>query len=117
MSPENLSPAEPQPAGMSEASRLTGVFFEPKKTFEDVARRPSFVVPLLLTIVVNLIFTVLLSQHVGWARIVRQQQELNPRAQQQMANLSPEQRERANAMTQTITPIISYCAAILGTPF
>ena len=49
MSPENVSAVEPQPSGMSELSRLSGVFFEPAKAFEDVAARPSFWVPLILT--------------------------------------------------------------------
>ena len=41
---------------MSEFSRLTGVFFEPGKTFADIAERPRWLVPLLLVIVAGVAF-------------------------------------------------------------
>src|SRR5262249_316448 len=114
--PENLSAAEPQPQGIGEVSRITGVFFEPKNAFQDIGRKPTFLIPLILIILVNVGFTVLLSQRVGWERVIHQQTELNPRPQQQMANLSPEQRERAAAVQQKVAPIIGYAGSIVGTP-
>ena len=59
MTPELLPDSEPQPKGLGEGSRLTGVFFEPAKTFEDVAARPNFWAPLILVIVVALGYMVL----------------------------------------------------------
>ena len=79
MTPENVSPVEPQPPRMSEFSRMIGVYFEPTKTFEDVARRPSFLAPLLLTIGAALVYMVLFTQHVGWERTIRHQQETSTR--------------------------------------
>jgi Yip1 domain len=116
MSPESVSEIEPQPSGMSELSRLTGVFFEPKKAFEDIATRPAFWVPLILTIVAGLIFSALLGQHVGWAEVIRQQSQLNARQAQQLEQLPPEQREKATALQITLAPILSYAASILGRP-
>jgi len=94
MTPESVSAIEPQPERMSEISRLAGVFFEPKKTFEDIAQRPGWLVPLILIIVAALSTMVVFSQHVGWERFFRQQMESNPR----MAQLTPEQRDQALAM-------------------
>jgi len=94
MTPETVPEMEPQPERMSEISRITGVFFEPKKTFEDIARRPTWVVPLVLIIVCALATMFLFSQHVGWERFFRQQMETNPR----MAQLTPEQRDQALAI-------------------
>jgi hypothetical protein len=51
MSPETATSSDPQAQGMSEISRLAGVFFEPKKAFADIAARPRWIVPLLLMIV------------------------------------------------------------------
>ena len=117
MTPENITPAEPfQPAGMSEVSRLTGVFFEPKKAFQDIARRPAFLAPLILVILGSVLFTLLLSQRVGWDRVVRQQQELSPRQQERMANMPPETRERAQAVGRMIAPIAAYASSVLGRP-
>ena len=116
MTPESPSALETQPAGMSEFSRLTGVFFEPAKTFEDIARRPAFWAPLLLLIVAGVVFTMMMSQRVGWERLIRQQAEMNPRAQQRMENAPPEQRERIARLQQTMAPVLAYAAAVLGRP-
>ena len=35
--------------------RLQGIFFEPSATFEDIDKKPTFVVALLLTVVIALI--------------------------------------------------------------
>ena len=85
MTPEIVPDAEPQPKGLGEGSRLTGVFFEPAKTFEDVAARPNFWAPLILVIVVSLVYMVLFGQHVGWERMIRHQTEMSSRAAQLIA--------------------------------
>jgi hypothetical protein len=114
MSPESVSEFPPQPSGMSEISRLTGVFFEPAKAFEDIAARPSFWVPLLLTIVSALIFTYLLSQHLGWPEVLRQSNQMNPRATQQMEQLPADQQARAQELQLKFVVFGSYGGAILG---
>ena len=73
MTPETVSDEEPQPQGLGEVSRLTGVFFEPTKTFQDIAARPNFWVPLIIIMVTSITFLALFSQHVGWERMMRQQ--------------------------------------------
>jgi len=109
MTPESVSAIEPQPERMSEISRLTGVFFEPKKTFEDIAQRPGWLVPLVLIIVAVLSVTVVLGQHVGWERILRQQMENNPRT----AQLTPEQRDQALAIQMKLAPFFGAVPVIV----
>src|SRR5471030_544063 len=109
MTPENVMEVERQPKGMGEFSRIAGVFFEPAKTFEDVARRPSFLTPLLLVIVASLIYTGLYSQHVGWERMIRHQTETSTRA----AQLTPEQREQQIQVGLKIAPIFGYAIPVL----
>ncbi len=101
---------------MSEAYRLSGVFFEPPKAFADIAARPSFWVPLVLTILAGLIVAVLMGQHIGWTEIARQGAQQNARAAQQMDQLPPEQRERAMQMQARFVPIFAYGAVVFGTP-
>src|SRR5450432_2907107 len=113
MTPESAAIASPPPpAGMSEISRIAGVFFEPAKTFEDVASRPSFLVPLVLVILCSLVYTGLYSQHVGWERMMRHQMETNPRTAQQ----APEDRERAIQMGAKFAPIFGYAISLVGVP-
>jgi hypothetical protein len=112
MSPENIQATEPEPSGMGEFSRLTGVFFEPSKTFADIAERPTWLVPLALVILVSLLLTVLFTQHVGVEGMIRQQMDNNPRT----AQLTPEQRERAIEMGSKIAGVSMYLGPILGIP-
>src|SRR5437016_8130713 len=102
MTPEQPQSFEPQPSGMSEISRVTGVFFEPAKTFEDVAARPRFWVPLILVIVFGTVYMALFSQHVGWERMLRHQFEMSSRT----AQMPPDQRENVLQMQLKFVPII-----------
>lgn len=112
MTPELEIAPEPQPAGMSEAARLGGVFFEPTKTFEDIAARPSFWVPLLLVLVMALVYLYLFSQHVGWERMMRQQLESSARS----AQTTPEQRELQMQMGLKFASVGGYLAILIGMP-
>jgi hypothetical protein len=112
MSPENAQAMEPAPAGMSEFSRITGVFFEPKKTFADIAERPRWLVPLVLLILAGLAFTFMIGQRIGWERIIRQQMDTNPRTQQ----MTPEQREQGVAIGVKFATVAGYAGPIVFTP-
>jgi hypothetical protein len=112
MTPELLPDEEPQPKGLGEGSRLIGVFFEPAKTFADVAARPNFWTPLILVIIVSLVYMLLFGQHVGWERMIRHQTETSSRA----AQLSPEQRETQIQMGVKIAPIATYVGILVGIP-
>jgi hypothetical protein len=113
MTPENAPAVEPESAEMSEFSRLAGVFFEPGKTFADIAERPNFWVPLILMIAASLAFTITISQRIGWDRVVRQQ--LEPR----MAQMSDAQREAVSKtmdMQVKMASIFGYVGGVLGVP-
>jgi hypothetical protein len=97
---------------MGEASRIAGILFEPVKTFEDIARRPTWVVPMVLLIACVLIMMFLFSQHVGWERMIRHQFETNPR----LTQMDPEQRQRARDMQIRFSGVGAYAGAILGVP-
>jgi len=101
---------------MGELSRIAGVFFEPAKTFEDVAKRPSFLTPLLLVIVASLVYTFVLGQHIGWDRVVQQQMEMSPKQVERIAQLPADQQESARQMQLKIAPITKYAGSIVGLP-
>src|SRR5579863_5603494 len=94
MTPESVSASEPDSAGMGEMSRLAGIFFEPGKTFTDIAARPSFLLPLVLGILAALTSSYFIGQKVGWERIFRHQAETNSR----MQGMDPAAREQAIAI-------------------
>lgn len=111
MTTESLPVAAPEPAGMGIFSRLAGVIFEPKKTFEDIARRPTFVVPLVLVIVSGVAFMVAFSQHIGWEKTVRDKIEASSQAQQ----MSADQKAQQIAMGAKVAPLFAYPGVVVGT--
>lgn len=103
---------ESQPARMNEFSRLLGVFFEPKKTFEDIAERPGWLVPMLILIASSIVVLYLFSTHVGWEPYLHRLMDNNPRIQR----LDPQQRQRVINTQLRLAPTLSYVGVILGTP-
>jgi len=97
---------------MSEASRIAGVFFEPKNAFADIARRPGWLVPLAITVIFSLAFMFAFNRHVGWEHYIRQQVESSSRA----AQLTAEQREQQISMGARMAAPFGYVGAALGTP-
>jgi len=93
---------------MGQFSRIIGVFFEPKKTFEDIAKRPTWLVPVVLLMIATLAVIVTMSQQVGWERIVRHSMEASSRAQ----NMTPEQREQAISMGVKFGSIMAYVSVV-----
>ncbi len=116
MSPETTPVPEPKPAGMSQAARLSGVFFEPKKTFADIAERPKWLAPLLIICLITLIYFVFYGQHIGWSTYLDQQMETNTALQQRLERLSPEQRASAIRLQEKLVPIGFYAGSIIGVP-
>jgi Yip1 domain len=111
MTPQDAT-AQPAPAGMSDLSRIVGVLFEPSKTFADIARRPSWIVPLVLGIVAAMALTAFYGQHIGWDRIVRRQVESSSQAQQ----IPADQKEQRIAAGARIAPMIGYAAPVIIGP-
>lgn len=101
-----------QPAKMNEFSRLLGMFFEPKKTFEDIAERPGWLVPMLILIASSLVLIYLFSTHVGWDAYLHRIMDNNPRIQR----LDPDQRQRVISTQLRLAPTIAYVGGVLGTP-
>jgi hypothetical protein len=95
---------------MSEISRIIGVFVGPKQAFADIVARPRWYVPVILSSIAGLIFTVALSQRIGFDRIVQQSIDQNPR----MQSMPPEQRANAVKTGETVGKAMAYVGAITG---
>jgi len=100
---------------MSELSRLSGVFFEPSKTFADIAERPKWFVPLLIVIIAAVAFYAVVGSHVGWRGYIQEQMS-TPRAARQMEQMSPAQRAQTLAIYDKVYPILFTAGPIVGLP-
>jgi hypothetical protein len=106
----------PEPRGMGEFSRIMGVFLEPTKAFADIARRPSWFVPLLLTILAGVAYYTAFGQHVTWQRFLQHQMDTNPKVAERMAQIPPEQRASSMAMQAKFAGIGYDVAIVIFTP-
>ena len=99
-------PSAPQ-ASDNSISRIFGVFFSPKETFESIARRPTWLAPVLLSCVVALSLFIVFGNRVGWQRAVERNIQTNPMTARQMDQLSPEQRQASIAASKRDAPACS----------
>jgi Yip1 domain len=74
---------------MSTAETLTGIFFEPSRTFEALRSRPRFLVAGLILFILTTAVTLSLYARVDMAQFIRDRIEQSPRA----AQVSEEQKE------------------------
>jgi hypothetical protein len=97
----------PEQAQMSEAATLGGIFIEPGRTFEDLRRKPRFILAGLIILIVITIFNALFLGKVGYERIVQDRLESNSRIQQ----LPADQKEQIiRQQTGPIFKAIGYAA-------
>ena len=92
------------PGPINHLARLIGVFFSPKTTFADIAKRPSWILPVVLMTVLGAGVAFVMNQKVDWRDVASKRIEESPRA----ANLSAEQKEQQIAMSAKISPGIAY---------
>jgi Yip1-like protein len=112
------SAATPSPAAAgsdNSFARVFGVIFSPKPTFESIARRPTWLVPLILIIAVSVLVIAVFGQRVGWRNFMIRQNQQSSRAQKQMEQMTPDQREHMLDQQTKIAPIFGYVGVILGT--
>ena len=98
---------------MSEAGRLFGVFFSPGKAFADIARRPRWWVPVIISAILGTVFLNAFTQRVGWESVIRPAIERLPNAQ----SMTPQQREQAISNAARLYQYLGYGGSAVGTLF
>lgn len=100
--PEKVVEDPPQ---MSEVATLGNIFFEPGGTFEDLRRKPRFILAGLIVIIAVNIFQVAFIQKIGYENIVRAQME----ASSWTRNLPADQKEeQIRQQSGTLGKVIAY---------
>ena len=89
---------------ISPFGRIIGVFFSPKATFEDIVRRPNWLLPTVLILLMSLAAIIALNSHFSWRDYISQQIEKSPRA----AQLSAEAKEQQVEMSAKYSPVVAY---------
>lgn len=105
--PEQINRNESEPPQMSEAATLGNIFFSPGETFNDLRRKPRFILASLIMIVLVTAFNFLFIQKIGFENMMRTRLESSAGVQQMPA----EDREKLIAQqTGPIVKTISYAA-------
>lgn len=108
---EVQSPAA-EATGLSQMQRVANTFTAPSKTFEDIKRgNRSWWLPFIILSLVSYLFFAAVTQKVGIQQVVDNQTRLSPKAQERVANATPEQRAQGNKISVAITE-----AAFIGGP-
>jgi hypothetical protein len=99
------TPAPADEGGSLAAGRIAGVFFSPVRTFESIARRPTWLAPLVLWTLVSLAVAAALLPKIDYETLIRQ-------AIQKRGQTVPEERMSAIIEQQKrIGSIIAWVAA------
>jgi hypothetical protein len=85
MSTNLVAVPESQPTGQPETGalgRMTGIIVSPTRTFAEIARRPTWVVPFLTLCVLSIVVSGLLAQKTDWRSFFERQMSKNSRFDQ-----------------------------------
>ena len=115
MASATASPQQQAPASVSSFGRVFGALFNPKPTFESIAQRPSWVLPLLVLILLSLVIVALIGSRVGWRQVIDRQIANSPRAQQRMEQIPPARREEMMNKQAKFAGVIGYVGVVVGT--
>ncbi len=97
-------PNPPEPTAiLSPAACVPGVFHKPTQVFESIARRPSWWMPFLFTMIVIYLFYFSVTAKVGWKQVYENNLRLAPKQAQQLENLTPEQRANSEKIAVSFT--------------
>jgi hypothetical protein len=104
------APGEVPQAKLSAMQRVIGVFTSPGETFTDIARAPSWVMPIVLLTVLSLVVCGVMMKRVDWNDFMEKQMSKSPRFEQ----LSSEQKAQQLSIAGKIIPYQVYGFGLLG---
>lgn len=114
MTIESAGPPPAQPAAAvprkNSFARLVGVFVAPTETFEDIARKPDILVPLLILAVVGIVTTILVMPHLDFDAVVAQQAE---QIRKSSPNVSDADLAQMARFTKAIAKVGGYAATLV----
>ena len=113
MSEPQVQPATA--AGLTQWQRVADTFVAPQKTFDDIKRgNRSWWLPWIVAALFTYVLFGAIVQEIGIQQTVDNQIRMSARAQERMAQASPEQRERSNKLAVGITEGVFLAVPAVG---
>lgn len=95
-------------------ARLAGALFAPAETFEDIARKPDVLIPILLFVLIGYISAFITVPRMDFDAMMEQQHEVmkakNP-------NMTEKDFEPIDKMTRAFTKVVSWLGPLIGVLF
>jgi hypothetical protein len=109
-------PAPEAQATISPIGRITGVLFNPKPTFSDIAKRPSWIAPMIVLLLINIGLSVTLARRVDWVEVSKEQIAKSKFAASHIDQLSDDQKARVYEQSAARSKVIRYVRGFVGWP-
>jgi hypothetical protein len=91
-------------------ARVIGALVSPRTTFDSIARKPSWLLPFLLLLAINLLLVFSFSHRIGWRSLIEKQLTNNSQFQQ----LTPAQQQERIARSVKMAPMLGYIGGTVG---
>ena len=95
-------------SGLSQTERVVNTFIAPSATFKDILRSTSWWLPFVLLLVSSLGTAVVVDRKVGFDQVYENQVHLSQKAQDRLADMSPEQKAQNAKISVAITKYFTY---------
>src|SRR5260370_6985403 len=105
-------PVPEAPKSINHFARIFGALFSPKKTFAQIAERPSWLAPVLLMAILATAVGAMLNTKMNWSDYIRHKAEESPR----FAQLSEDQKDRAVTSQTKFWSDFSSCIGAVAVP-
>jgi hypothetical protein len=94
--------------GLNEMERVVDTFVAPTATFKDIRRSASWWLPFLLLVISSLATAFVVDRQVGFEQVYETQVRMSPKAQDRLADMSPEQKAQSDKVSVAVTRYITY---------
>jgi hypothetical protein len=90
--------------------RVVGALVSPRSTFDSIARKPGWLLPLILLITINIVVAFTFTHRIGWRTIMEQQLAKSSR----YAQMTPAQQQQVLDRQLRIAPVLGYVGGTVG---
>lgn len=112
MAATSMPPAQAPEHESNSIARIFGALFLPTETFRSIVRKPTWLLPIILVVLLSLTVIGIFGERGGWRPYLQKQMASNSRFQQ----LTPQQQQQQMAVTLKYTPPFAYGEVAVGVP-
>jgi hypothetical protein len=103
--------------GLNQVERVVDTFIAPSATFKDILRSTSWWLPFLLLVISSFSTALVVERKVGFDQVYENQIKMSQKAQDRIAEQTPEQRAQAAKISVAVTKYFSYGSFLAITIF